>query len=254
MVSTLGLIPARAGSSRVKYKNIRPLAGHPLIAYTIQSALESRAFDRVIVSTDSELIAEIARYYGAEVPFLRPAELASTTSPDIEWLNHAFSHLNASYEAFSILRPTSPFRSADTLRRAEEHFLALEGIDSIRSVELCHEHPGKMWVLEDKIMQPLLDQSHLEIPYYGRQYQDLPKVYVQNSSVEFAWSRVVLEMNSREGKIIAPFFTDEYEGFSVDYERDWHLANYWLSTQEAALPPISLPPFKDERELAALLN
>ena len=91
----VALIPARAGSKRVPDKNIRPLAGHPLMAYTIEAALESGIFADVIVSTDSERYAEIARYYGAEVPFLRPPELAGDVSPDIEWIEYTLKRLRA---------------------------------------------------------------------------------------------------------------------------------------------------------------
>jgi N-acylneuraminate cytidylyltransferase len=97
----------------VPQKNIRLLAGHPLIAYTIAAALESEVFSDVIVSTDSEQYVEIARYYGAEVPFLRPSELAGDVSPDIEWLAYTLEKLaenGRKYDCFSILRPTSPFR------------------------------------------------------------------------------------------------------------------------------------------------
>ena len=91
--SIVALVPARAGSKRVPDKNIRPLSGHPVIAYTIAAALDSKIFTDVIVSTDSELYAEIVKYYGAEVPFLRPPELAGDQSPDIEWLEYTLDRL-----------------------------------------------------------------------------------------------------------------------------------------------------------------
>src|SRR5690348_3540711 len=118
-VRAVALIPARQGSKRVPGKNTRRLNGHPMLAYTIAPAIESGVFDAVIVSTDSEEIADIARHYGAEVPFLRPAALASDTSPDIEWLEYTLAELSRqgrSWDAFSLLRPTSPFRTAGTIR------------------------------------------------------------------------------------------------------------------------------------------
>ena len=93
--SAVAFIPARLGSKRVPGKNIRPLAGHPMLAYSIAPAIDSGVFSSVIVSTDSEEIAAIARHYGAEVPFLRPAAFAGDTSPDIEWLEHALTELRA---------------------------------------------------------------------------------------------------------------------------------------------------------------
>src|SRR5688572_13134281 len=111
--SAVAFIPARLGSKRVPGKNIRALAGHPMLAYAIAPALESGVFSSVIVSTDSEEIAAVARHYGAEVPFLRPAAMASDTSPDIEWLEYTIGELSAkgrNWDCFSLLRPTSPFQ------------------------------------------------------------------------------------------------------------------------------------------------
>src|SRR6185503_21385867 len=121
MHSAVAFIPARQGSKRVPGKNIRLLGGHPMLAYSIAPALDSGVFESVIVSTDSEEIAAIARHYGAEVPFLRPAALASDTSPDIEWLEYTLNELSGhgrTWECFSLLRPTSPVRTAATIRRA----------------------------------------------------------------------------------------------------------------------------------------
>jgi len=234
----LSLIPARAGSTRVKNKNIRLLRGHPLIAYSISASRASGIFSRIVVSTDSAEIAEIARHYGAEVPFLRPARFATSVSPDIEWIRFTFEALDSVDDTFAIIRPTSPFRQPQTIVRAKNEFDSHEGIDSLRAVELCKQHPGKMWIVEGKRMRPLLDQSHLEVTWYAGQYQALPKVYVQNSSLEMAWSRVVPETNSREGRILAPFLTDQIEGFSIDYEEDWTLAEIWLDSGKARLPEI----------------
>src|SRR5262252_1718600 len=159
MPSAVALIPARHGSKRVPGKNVRLLKGHPTLAYTIAPALESGVFSAVIVSTDSEEIAAVARHYGAEVPFLRPAAFAGDTSPDIEWLEHTLGQLRAAgrtWDAFSILRPTSPFRSAATIRRAYARFTSQTGVDSLRAVEKCAQHPGKMWVIRGERMLPLL--------------------------------------------------------------------------------------------------
>lgn len=243
MPSVIALVPARAGSERVKHKNIRPLAGHPLIAYAISTARASKIFDRVLVSTDSQKIADIACYYGADVPFIRPAEYATAVSPDIEWIKHALSNVAEQYEAFAILRPTSPFRGVQAIQRAWNKFVSLKNVDSLRAVELCRQHPGKTWVIEGEIMRPLLDQSHLEVAWHARQYQDMPKVYIQNSALEIAWTRVVWETNSREGRVVAPFLTERIEGFSIDYEEDWTLAECMIERGEANLPKISGPPY-----------
>ena len=158
MPTAVALVPARSGSERVPGKNILPLAGHPLIAYTIAAARASGLFAAVVVSTDSEEIAEVARRYGGDVPGLRPAGMATATSPDIEWVLHVMGGRDE--ELFSILRPTSPFRTAATIRRAWEQLLALgDRADSIRAVEPTRQHPGKMWTIDGELMRPLLPQA-----------------------------------------------------------------------------------------------
>jgi len=243
----VGLIPARSGSKRVPDKNIRPLAGHPVMAYTVAAALQSKVFSDVIVSTDSEKYAEIARYYGAEVPFLRPPELAGDVSPDIEWLEYTLKRLQGDgreYNCFSILRPTSPFRLPETIRRAWQAFLAEEGVDSLRAVERCQQHPGKMWVVRRKRMMPLLPLSPPEQPWHSSQYQSLPEVYVQNASLEIAWVRVVLQERTIAGTVLMPFLTEGFEGFDVNNPYDWSLAEHLVAEGEARLPAIRKSPFQ----------
>ena len=186
--SAVAFVPARSGSERVPHKNIRPLAGHPLLAYAIETALQSGCFERVVVSTDSAEIADVARWYGADVPFLRPAEYATSTSPDIEWLSYTLEQLPERYDLFALIRATNPFRGPETVRRGLEQLLATPEADSIRAVELVKQHPGKMWLLADegRTMRPLLDQSGLDVAWHAGQYPALPEVYVQNSALEIA--------------------------------------------------------------------
>jgi CMP-N,N'-diacetyllegionaminic acid synthase len=245
----VALIPARSGSKRVPDKNILPLAGHPLVAYAIQGARQSGIFSGVVVSTDSRLYAEIARYYGAETPFLRPPELAGDFSPDIEWVEYTLKRLRdegRDFDCFSILRPTSPFRLPETIRRAWEEFLA-EDVDSLRAVEKCRQHPGKMWLVRGKRMAPLLPQGPGEHPWHSSQYQALPEVYVQNASLEIAWTRVVFEDRTIAGKVLAPFFTHGYEGVDVNDARDWQLATELVASGEASLVRIPQVPFESRR-------
>ena len=240
--SIVALIPARAGSKRVPDKNIRSLAGHPVIAYTIAAALDSGVFTDVIVSTDSEHYAEIVKYYGAQVPFLRPAELAGDQSPDIEWLEFTLGRLcdtDRKYDCFSILRPTSPFRLPQTIQRAWQEFLGQHGVDSLRAVEKCTQHPGKMWVVRGNRMMPLLPLGPAEQPWHSSQYPALPEIYVQNASLEIAWSRVVFEDRTIAGNVVMPFFTVDHEGFDVNNEYDWQLAEHMVKKNDAMLPPVS---------------
>jgi len=244
--SCVALIPARQGSKRVPGKNVRRLNGHPMLAYTIAPAIESGVFDAVIVSTDSEEIAEVARHYGADVPFLRPAGFASDTSPDIEWLEYTLAELNRGgrrWEAFSLLRPTSPFRTAATIRRAWERFTAQHGVDSLRAVEKCAQHPGKMWVLRGDRMLPLLPYESNGVPWHSTPYQALPPVYVQNASLEIAWTRVVMEKRSLAGDVLVPFVTEGYEGFDINDPTDWMVAERLLADGAVALSPIAQAPF-----------
>jgi CMP-N-acetylneuraminic acid synthetase len=243
--SAVAFVPARAGSERVPHKNIRALAGHPLLAYAIETAHQSGCFERVVVSTDSEEIAEVARWYGADVPFLRPPEYATATSPDIEWLAYTVERLPERYELFALVRATNPFRGPSVIRRGFEQLLATPEADSVRAVELVKQHPGKMWLLSEdqRIMRPLLDQSHLEITWHAGQYQALPQVYVQNSALEIAWTRVVTETGTREGNVLAPFLTQGLEGFNVDDEEDWERAERLVASGEAALPEVGRPPY-----------
>ena len=240
----VALVPARSGSERVPGKNIRPLGRHPLLAYAIETALQSGVFERVVVSTDSEAIAEVARWYGADVPFLRPAEFATSTSPDIEWLAWTVERLPEEYEAFAIVRATNPFRGPDAVRRGLEQLLATPEVDSLRAVELVKQHPGKMWEVEEgaRTMRPLLDQSHLEIAWHEGQYPALPAVYVQNSALEIAWTRV-LASGTKEGSVVAPFLTQGYEGLNIDDEEDWQRAEHLLSSGAASVPEVSRAPF-----------
>lgn len=239
----IALIPARSGSERVPGKNLAPLAGHPLIAYAIAGALESGLFGPVVVSTDSPEIAEVARRYGATVPELRPPEISTATSPDIEWVLHADAALaraGVEYELFAILRPTSPFRGPATIRRALDALVALgDRVDSIRAVERCRQHPGKMWTLAGELMEPLLPQPEGETPLHSRQYQALPPVFVQNSSLELAWRRVLDgPLPTISGARVAPFFTEGHEGFTIDYPDDLAEAERLVRSGAASLPRV----------------
>jgi len=234
----VALIPARAGSERVPGKNIRPLHGHPLLAYSIAAAHDAGVFDAVVVATDSEDIAAIARRYGADVPGLRPAEISTATSPDIEWVRWALA--GQPHELFAILRPTSPFRGGEVIRGAFERLVAAgDGADSIRAVELCRQHPGKMWTIEGELMQPLLDQGD-GVPLHSTQYAALPRVYVQNSSLEIAWSRVATEGGSIAGERVLPWLSEPADGFSIDYPEDFELAERMVASGQWTLPSVAV--------------
>jgi N-acylneuraminate cytidylyltransferase len=227
-VTQVALIPARAGSERVAGKNVRLLGGHPLLAHTIAQAQAAGCFDAVVVSTDSPEIAEVARAYGAEVPVLRPPELATRTSPDVEWVLHMLDVLadaGRDFDLYALLRPTSPFRAPGSIREAVAMLRAADPpADSVRAVTRVREHPAKMWRLEGDRARPLLPSPDGEVPLHSRQYQALPEVYVQDSSLEVSWTRVVRTGGGIAGTEVLAWVSQGHEGFSIDYPDDWEAA------------------------------
>jgi len=243
----VAFIPARSGSKRVPDKNIRPLDGHPLLAYSVRAAIDSGVFDAVICATDSECYADVARHYGAEVPFLRSREISGDQSPDIEWVVWVLEQLRAGgreFDVFSILRPTSPFRLPDTIRRAWSRFIADSHADSLRAVGKCKQHPGKMWVMRDDRLLPLLPYANGSTPWHSSQYAALPEVFVQDASLEMAWTRIPLEKHSISGEAIVPFVSQGHEGFDINEPEDWWIAERLLVSQFATLPAVAVQPFQ----------
>lgn len=242
----VGLVPARQGSKRIPAKNVRTLAGHPLVAYTISAALQSDVFDAVVASTDSEDIAEIVTHYGAEVPVLRPSAMAGDTSPDVEWVSFTLDQLAAGgrrYDAFSILRPTSPLRQAETIRRAWAEFESDATADSLRAIELCTQHPGKMWRLKADRIVPLLDDGGAAPPWHSSPYQSLPPVYVQNASLEIARTRVISETGTIAGREVRPFLCRGHEGFDLNDQLEWSMLVMLLADGVAHLPEVEVAAF-----------
>ena len=247
-MKSVALIPARAGSNRVKDKNILSISNHPLIAYTISAAKECNIFDSIICVTDSEEYAKIEQHYGAEVPALRPASTAKSNSPDINWVKWIIKYLqqsNLDYDIFSILRPTNPLRTSNTITRAWNLFLnGGANLHSLRAVELCKQHPGKMWKIEDKLLKPLIDETTEDgTPFHSNQYDALPKTYVQNASLEIAWSKVIEEFNNISGNYIFPFISEGYEGFDINYPEDIEILERLIQAGEVVLPSVHVDPF-----------
>lgn len=242
----VALIPARAGSKRIPGKNLRPLGSHPLLAYSVCAALESGAFERVVVSTDDDTTAAVARRYGAEVPFRRPAHLAVDTSPDVDWVRHAVEALEKQGQRvrlFSIQRPTSPLRSAGVIAAAVEALLADETADSLRAVERVAQHPGKMWVVDEAgaRMRPFLDDLGVDPPWHSSPYQVLPVVHVQNASLEVARVRCLEMYGTIAGKEVVPWVMPGYEGLDLNNEIDWIVLEALLERGEVTLPMLPYP-------------
>lgn len=227
----LGLIPARGGSVRVKNKNILPLAGRPLIDYTIQAALDSHVLDRVLISTDSQEIADIARKAGAEVPFLRPAVIATKDATEYEFHRHALEWL-ATHEGYHPdyivnLYPTTPFRSAASIRRAVEAVAMNKEADGLRSVIRCSEHPYKMWMKDGKYLKYFVDADDPAV--HTLSYHLLPEVMIQNASIYIIRSRTVLEEGVTIGKRMLAFEMDEKESVDINNPLDFEFAEFLIN-------------------------
>lgn len=237
----IALIPARGGSKRVPGKNVRPLGGHPLLFYTIAAAQESGIFSGIYVSSDDPRICYMAELRGA-TPVPRPPEYATDTSPDIEWIDHFFMTTKSATDAFAILRPTSPFRSAETIRRAWAEFQEKQPCDSIRGVQKARENPHKMWTLYDNSLCPIIlrDMTYkaFGVPSHSAPSQITNHYYIQNASLEISWTRNVTERGSISGDVIKPFFTDGYEGFDLNTEDDFILAEALIEGGLATLPEV----------------
>jgi CMP-N,N'-diacetyllegionaminic acid synthase len=243
---SVAFIPARSGSKRVPHKNITPLCGHPMLAYSIRAALDSGVFDAVVCATDSTHYADIAQHYGAEVPFLRAPEISGDKSPDIEWVVWMLRELGKqgrNYDAFSILRPTSPFRQPETIQRAWTAFREDPSADSLRAIEKCKQHPAKMWVIRGHRILPVMPFTIGSTPWHSSQYAALPEIYAQDASLEIAWSRIALEQNTIAGEAIIPFISQGLEGLDINEPEDLLLAEHYLAKGEAHLPEIRLTPY-----------
>jgi CMP-N-acetylneuraminic acid synthetase len=228
----LAVIPARSGSKSVKNKNIRMINGKPMLAYSIEHAQKSRYINRIIVTTDSEEYAAIAREYGAETPFIRPAEYATDTSLDIDVFRHALGWLkeNEAYEPDIVvqLRPTDPFRNSEDIDRMIEIMLEDETVDAVRSIKENDVVPHKMWYFqEDGFIEPILK----DIPEaYNMPRQELPKTYYQNGNVDLLRPSNIWNYNSMTGKKIKGYIMQDM--YDVDTERDFDRISTFMQIEE----------------------
>ena len=230
----IALIPARSGSKRLPGKNIKLLNGKHLIYYTIKVALESKLFSEVIVSTDSKEIADIAKIHGANVPLLRPSDLATDSSTDIEWVNHAINSMvkvsHSEISSVSILRPTNPLRTSATISKALKLLESNSWADSVRAMEITDKHPGKMWVLdEDKKAFPYLDQTGEVIPTHNKPTQSLQTLWVQNASLEIIKFKSLMSTKSISGNNVLGYEMPGLEGFDINTQKDFEFLEFLIS-------------------------
>lgn len=227
MTDILALIPARGGSKGIPRKNIRSFAGYPLIAWSITTGLASELVTRVIVSTDDDEIAVVAREFGGETPFLRPAELARDDTTDLPVFEQALAWLkeNENYQPEVVvqLRPTSPIRPRWLVDDAIRILLAHEDADCVRGVVMAGQNPHKMWRLpegENGPMKNLLDVEGLAEPYNAPR-QNLPLVYWQTGHIDAIRTSSILEKNSLTGNVIYPLVIDPRYSVDIDNLQDW---------------------------------
>jgi N-acylneuraminate cytidylyltransferase len=227
----LAIIPARGGSKGIPRKNIRPFAGHPLIAFTIAAALQAEMVTRLLVSTDDEEIAAVARRYGAGTPFLRPADLAGDRVPDLPVFQHALTWLdeNENYrpEVVLHLHPTTPVRPRGGLDQAVRILLEHPEADCVRSVVEAGQTPYKMWRIEagTGCMVPLLSVPGNPEPY-NTPRQALPPVYWQTGHVNAIRPATILG-GSMTGRTLMPIIIDPRYLVDIDTPADWTFAE-WL--------------------------
>jgi N-acylneuraminate cytidylyltransferase len=237
----MALIPARGGSKSVPRKNLLPVAGKPLIAYSILHAQACPSITRIVVSTDDDEIAEVARRYGAEVPFKRPAAAASDTATDLQVFQHAlawFKERDYVPELVVHLRPTGPVRQVELIERAVQLMLESPEADSLRSVGTAEQTPYKMWRIEGARLRPLLELAG-QPEAHSSPRQELPAVYWQNGYVDIVRPRTILELASMAGRVIVPFVV-EGKIVELDYVDQIpaleSAVKSWLAGEEPTLP------------------
>jgi len=235
----LAIIPARGGSQSIPGKNIKLLLGKPLIAYSIEEAKKSKYIDKIIVSTDYPEIAEIAKKYGAEVPFLRPKEISGDRAMDIEFYYHALDFLkkDENYEPELILRlaPTSPLRTVESIDEGIETILKNPELDSVRAITETPKHPYKMYTISNnkREINPFLPKAftNMDEPYNSPR-QILPDVYVHTGAIDISRLKTIREMNSITGKKIGYFFMKPEDSINIDYAIDFSLAEFFMEKRQ----------------------
>lgn len=256
-VEVLAIIPARGGSKSLPKKNIRTFARHPLLAYSIAAGLQSKMVDRVIVSTDDEETAKIAKSYGAEVPFSRPSELAGDSTLDYPVFVHALEWLEVEQgyvpDIIVQLRPTTPIRPRDCVDRGISLLLENPKADSVRAVVPSGQNPYKMWrITEDGFMKPLLEEGIDEA--YNQPRQNLPSTYWQTGHVDIFRRSVITEKKSITGEIVLPLILDPKYTVDIDSSLDWERAEWKLRNTDLDIfrPGRTPRPLPDPVELLVL--
>lgn len=214
----LAIIPARSGSKSIVNKNIRLINGKPLIAYSIEHALQSKYINRTIISTDSKKYGLIAQKYGAEFPFIRPIDISDDNSTDLEVFIHALDWLkrNENYipDICVHLRPTYPIRDYNDIDKMIQIMIDHPELDSVRSIALAPETPFKMWFRDSAgIINPVIQTSIVDA--YNQPRQSLPATYLQNACIDIVRTATITQMKSMSGHKIYGYLMDH--NWDIDY-------------------------------------
>jgi len=236
MSKIMALIPARAGSKGVPDKNIRMLGGHPLIEWSIAACRQSAMIDRVVVSTDSQGYADMCMRFGAEVPFLRPAEISGDRSTDYEFVLHAlewFSARGEEPEYIVHIRPTTPFRSPQVIDAAINSFLHSSGASALRSVHEMPESAYKTFeVVDGRVLKKVgSDSTALDSANNAR--QQFPSTYSANGYVDVLSRDFIRNCGLLHGDRVMPFITPMVA--EVDTEDDFAFLEYQLARDPVVL-------------------
>jgi len=228
--SSLAIIPARGGSKGLPRKNILPMLGKPLIAYTIKAARQAESINRIVVSTDDVETAEIATRFLAEVPFFRPPELAQDDATTLGVLQHVLSMLKSleNYEPdiVVLLQPTSPLRHAEDIDRAVT-ILRQTSADSVVSLCLVDHNPHWMSRLEADRVLPFLEKA----PIYTRR-QDLPPVYRINGAVYVTRPEIIMNQNRLLGEDTRGYIMDSESSIDIDTAFDMKVASLYMEERQ----------------------
>ncbi len=225
-MKVLAIIPARSGSKSIKDKNIQSFFGKPLLVHSIEHALECKLIDRVILSTDSEAYAQIGRLAGAEVPFLRPADISQDLSTDLEVFQHALSYLaeQESYVPDIVvhLRPTTPVRNVEDIDRMIMMLGNTPDSDCVRAIFKLKDTPFKMWFKgDDNKIVPVVSDKHFP-EAYNMPRQALPQAYMQTASIDVIRTTTIMKKNSMTGEHILGYEVAEF--IDIDHLEDFEQA------------------------------
>lgn len=236
MLKVVGIVPARAGSNAVKNKNIRLLNNQPLLSYAILAGLSS-SLDRVILSTDSPEYQEIGKKFNAETPFLRPNNLSTSTASSFDVIIHCLDFLkteeNYQPEAVFLLRPTSPFRTANQIDEAT-HLLESKNVDSVSGVNEVNQHPYHMFRYDSSEKLIEYDQTKNK----PERRQDHPRLWISNCHTMLSTTKYLYQENEQGGKNIVnfknfiPYFIKGDSTLDIDNEDDLRYAEFLISQKK----------------------